>query len=72
MEKIKLSIAINFIYSKETNEESVMHSKSDNIEIMIYDKADEAIQELFELLLFRYQTGQEESMKGSDFALQMP
>ena len=57
MEKIKLSIAINFISSKETNEESVMHSKSDNIEIMIYDKADEAIQELFELLLFRYQTG---------------
>ena len=57
MEKIKLSIAINFISSKVTNEESVMHSKSDNTEIMIYDKADEAIQELFELLLFRYQTG---------------
>ena len=34
-----------------------MHSKSDKKEIMIFDKADEAIQELFELLLSRYQTG---------------
>ena len=36
-----------------------MHSKSDNIEIIIYDEADEAIQELFELLHKRYQTGLE-------------
>ena len=34
--------------------------------IMIYDKADEVIQEVFESLLSRYQTGLEESMKGSD------
>ena len=34
-----------------------MHSKSDKKEIMIFDKADEVIQELFELLLSRYQTG---------------
>ena len=27
-----------------------MHSKNDNIDIMIYDKADEIIKELFELL----------------------
>ena len=38
--KIKLRIAINFIYSKDTDEERVMHSKSYNIEIMIYGKAD--------------------------------
>ena len=31
-----------------------MHSKSDQIEIMTYDKADEVIQELFESLLSRY------------------
>ena len=31
-----------------------MHSKSENTEILIYDKADEAIQELFESLLSRY------------------
>ena len=33
-----------------------MHSKSDKKEIMIFDKADEVIQEPFELLLSRYQT----------------
>ena len=33
-----------FISSKDTDEECVMHSKSDNIEIMIYDKVDEVIE----------------------------
>ena len=33
--KIQLMIAINFSYSKDDDEESAMHSKSDNIEIMI-------------------------------------
>ena len=33
-----------------------MHSKSDNIKVMTYDKADKVIQELFESLIFRYQT----------------
>ena len=42
-----------------------MHSKSDNIEIII-NKADEII-ELFQSLLSRYQIGLETSMKGSDF-----
>ena len=36
-------IAINFISSKYNDEEHVMHSKNDNIYIMIYDKADEVI-----------------------------
>ena len=34
-----------------------MHSKSDNKEIMINDKADEFIEERFESLLCRYQIG---------------
>ena len=42
--KIQLTITINFISSKDDNdEEHVMHSKSDNIEIMISDEADEDI-----------------------------
>ena len=45
--KIQLTIAINFICSKNTNEKRVIHSKSNNIEIMIYKKADKAIQELY-------------------------
>ena len=43
-----------------------MHSKSDNKEIMIYDKADEVLKDLFESLVSRYQIGLETSMKGSD------
>ena len=35
--KIQLEIVINFISSKDINEECVMHSKCDNIEIMIKD-----------------------------------
>ena len=46
--KIQLAIAINFISSKDNNEEGLMHSKSDNIEAMVYYKADEVIEELFE------------------------
>ena len=45
----------------------VMRSKSDNIEIMISDKADEVIEELFQSLLSRYQIGLETSMRVSDF-----
>ena len=36
--KLQLRIVINFISSKDTGEEHVMHSKSNNIEIMISDK----------------------------------
>ena len=35
--------AINFISSKDIDEERVMHLKSDSIKIMIYDKADQVI-----------------------------
>ena len=43
-----------------------MRSKSDNIEIMINDEADEVIKELFGSLKNRYQNDLE-SMKGSKF-----
>ena len=38
--KIQLTIAIDFISSRDKDEERVMHSKSDNEEIKINDKAD--------------------------------
>ena len=60
-------MAIKFMSSKDTGEECVMHSKSYNIEIMIFDKADKVIEERFESLLSRYQTGLEKTMKGSTF-----
>ena len=37
-------MTINFISSNDTDEECVMHSKSDNIEIMIDDKVDEVVE----------------------------
>ena len=63
---IQLTIANNFISVIDNDEECVMHSKSDNIEIMINDEADEVIKELFDSLKKRYQNNLE-SMKGSDF-----
>ena len=64
--EIQLTIANNFISSIDNDEEHVMHSKSDNIEIMINDEADEVIKELFDSLKNRYQNNLE-SMKGSAF-----
>lgn len=44
-QEIKLIIAIKFISSKNNDEEHDMHSKSDNIDIMAYDKTDEVIED---------------------------
>ena len=50
-----IRIANNFISSLDNGEECVMHSKSDNIEIMINDKAHGITEELFASLKNRYQ-----------------
>ena len=65
--KIRLTIAINFISSKDYDEEYIRHSKSDNVELMINDKSEEVIEELFQSPLSRYQIGLETSMRGSEF-----
>ena len=60
--KIQLTIAIKFIISsKDTSEERIIHLKSDNMEILFVN-ANEAIEELFESLLSRYQTRLETSI----------
>ena len=65
--KIHLTIAINFISSKDTEEEHDMYSSSDNIKCTSYNDANEVVNELFESLLSRYQENLETSMTGSDF-----
>ena len=45
--KIQPTIAINFVSCIDNDEEHVMNSKTDNIEILIYDKANEVIKKLF-------------------------
>ena len=64
--KIQLTISNNFTSSLDSNKERVVHSKSDNIEIMINDEAYEVIEELFDFLKNRYQNNLE-SMKDSEF-----
>ena len=44
-----------------------MHSKSDNMKLMIYDNVGKVIEEPFESLLNRYQIGLEKLMRGNDF-----
>ena len=67
MWKIHLTIAINFISSKDNGEEVLMNAKSNKKEIMINDKADEVTKTLLKLIIKRYQNISEISMRGSDF-----
>ena len=53
----------------DNDDECVMHSKSDNIEIEINDEADEVIEKLFDSLKNRYQNNLE-LMKGSEFVFE--
>ena len=65
--KIQLKIAINFIFSKNVEEERVMHSKRDNTEFMIYDNVNGIADEPFKTPVSRYQGNLEISVRGSDF-----
>ena len=60
--KIQLTIAINFISSKDTEEERVMYSTNNNIKFTSYNDVNE-VNELFESLLSRYQDIFETSMR---------
>ena len=54
----------NFISSKDTEEERLIHSTNDNIKFTPYNDANEIINES---LRSRYQENLETSMRGSDF-----
>ena len=45
----------------------MIHSKSDNMEIIINDKVDEVIKETPELFISRYQIDLETAIKGRNF-----
>ena len=65
--KIQLTMQINFISSKDSEETRTMYTKSHNIEIMMGNETDEIIEKLFESLLQNYQKDLEESMRKSEF-----
>ena len=60
-------MSINLISSKDSDETCNMHTKSDNIEIMMGSETDDIIDELFNFFLQKYQGGLEESMRRSEF-----
>ena len=53
--KVKLTMSINFISSKDSDEICNLHTRSNNIEIMMVNETDEIIDELFEYFLQNYQ-----------------
>ena len=65
--KIQLTIAINFIFSKDTGEEHFMHPSSENIKSTPHNDANEVVTELFESLRSKYQDNLETLIRGSDF-----
>ena len=58
--KIQLTMAINFISSKDSDETRTMHTKSNNVEIMIGSETNEIIKDLSESFLQKYQEGLED------------
>ena len=58
--KIQLTMSINFISSKDSDETRNMHTKSDNIEIIMGSETNDIIEELHESLLQNYHNNLEE------------
>ena len=66
--KTLLTMTINFVSSKDDSYEiRTMHTKSDDIEIMMVSERYEITEELFKSYFQRYQEGLEELMKGTKF-----
>ena len=58
--KIQLTMSVNFISSKDSDETRNMHTKSDNIEIIMGSETNNIIEELHESLLQNYHNNLEE------------
>ena len=65
--KIQITMRIIFVSFIDKNETQVMHTKSDNIEIMIGTDTSDTINELIDSFMKRYQEGLETKMKGSSY-----
>ena len=67
---IQLTAEINFTsFKRNSNETRIMHTKSDNAEIMIGSDTNEVIEDLFKSLLQRYQENIEEKKVQSSFLM---
>ena len=59
--------SVNFISSKDAEEERVMHSNGDNIKFTSYNDTNEVVGELFNSVRSRYQDNLENSMRRNKF-----
>ena len=55
------------MFSKDINDEHIMHSKSDSIEITVNDTVDEVIEELFQSIISMHQIVLKTLIKSSGF-----
>ena len=65
--KIQITMRIIFISFIDKNKTQVMHTKSDNVEIMNGTDTSDAINKLINSFMKRYQEGLETKMKGSSY-----
>ena len=65
--KIQITMKIIFISFIDNNETQVMHTKSDNVKVMNGTDTSDAINELIDSFIKRYQEGLETKMKGSSY-----
>ena len=65
--KIQITMRIIFISFINKNEHLVMHTKSDNVKIMNGTDTSDAIKELIDSFMKRYQEGLETKMKGRSY-----
>ena len=65
--KIQITMRIFFISFMDKNETQVMHKKDDNVKIMNGTDTSDAINELIDSFMKRYQEGLEAKMKGRSY-----
>ena len=63
--EVMLLVAI-IISSEDSDQTRTMHSKSENVKILIDNEPDEIIEKLFDSLLQRHQKRIEEKIRGSE------
>ena len=66
-QKIQLTVAIDFIFTRGSEEEHTMHPSSDNTKLTSHNDVNEAFDELFDSLCSRTKGNLQTSMRGSDF-----
>ena len=67
--KIQITMRITFISFIDKNQTQVIHTKSNNIEIMNGTDTSDTINKLINSFMKRYQEGLETKMKGSSYNL---